>query len=160
MLCFGKPTSGDGVFWLGLNKVLNKGRVLSLPTDGTCQRHILRVLLPLRRMQIADVNPSALYPNGILMSRWVLNLQVRKGRGKETPELSMSVTLLSSPCRGCGGWGDGEGSAPLLLCFPCPDITASGLPLQNQIWVSVLNSEDPFLGISNTVGMKVRNGVT
>lgn len=52
------------------------------------------------------------------------------------------------------------GSAPLLLSFPCPSISARGLHLQNQIWVSLLNSESPCLGISNTVGMKVRNGVT
>lgn len=92
-------------------------------------RDIHCVLLPVWGMQIADINPSALHPNGMLMSCefWIYRLR----RGEERrPQSSVCVTLPSSPWRGCGGWGGGGGSAsglgssrgsvPLLLSFPCP----------------------------------------
>lgn len=48
------------------------------------------------------------------------------------------------------------------ICSPSAELPLPRyhLPLKNQIWVSLLNSDDPFPGICNTVGMKVRNGVT
>lgn len=58
------------------------------------------------------------------------------------------------------GWDQVQGLVPFCGASPAPVSLPGGLPLQNQIWVALLNSEDSFLGFSNTVGMKVRNGVT
>lgn len=53
-------------------------------------RDILSVLLPAWIMQIADINPSALYPNGMLMSCEFCIYRLRRGEERR-PQSSVCV---------------------------------------------------------------------